>query len=175
MYNLGISICILLMSGCASGEEFEKFYGEWRVEKNVIFENTTGETEEEYYDRLRSEKYCLKSIFAIDSAGIRVAHHACYFLGCEKQYLKPIYKTVKIVEDNEYTLEEMGDEMVDSDIVGRKFVWQLDSTYTKPTLSFFDTKCSVDYGNSTLKICIISEDKIALYQGFNLIVLSRKR
>ena len=166
---------ILFVSGSLQAQSLNSIFGDWEVEKNFILEKVSGETAQEYNARIQKEKECTKAIFTIDVNGIRTTNTACDFFECDINLLRPGYKTVEVVEDNEYTFDALGNEMVDSNIIGRRFTKLLDKKYSKNTFSFFDTDCLIGYGNSTLKICIVNENRIGLYQDYSLIVLHRKR
>lgn len=173
-HRLIICISAFLFSGCVKAQKFETLYGEWQVENNFILQHIGSETQKEYDERMKKQSDCLKSTITIDGTGIKGKDRLCDFLGCEFKYLMPEYKAVKIVEDNDFTRESLGEEMIDSNIVGKGFVSLLDSTYSQKNLSFYDTKCSIDFGSSTLKIIIIDKNRIGLYQDYNLIKLRRK-
>jgi hypothetical protein len=173
-----IKICCLLLLGCnycfAQQIKFQELFGKWKI-KDWIFLEHTGETIDEYNERMNDYQKCLKGTVLIDTFGIRMNKtKSCYFISCnynfsnKQKYLKKI-----IIKDNEYTRKLEGSEMIDSNIVGERFIQLLDKKYTKNILTLIDTGCFQDNGNFTLKICLINKNKIGLYSGVDLLILER--
>jgi len=65
--------------------------------------------------------------------------------------------------------------MIDSNLVGRRFVHYLDKNYSKTILLLIDANCEQSYGNFTMKICIANKNKIGLFMGEELIILKRQK
>lgn len=149
-------------------------FGKWKV-KDLIFLQQTGETQSEYNERMEDYQRCLNAIVVIDKRGINTLHNnICYLDPCIHDFSNnPHYLRKKVVEDNDYTRESEGTEMIDSNIVGRHFVGLMDSMYNKPTLTLLDTGCEEGYGDYTMKICIIDKNRIGLFCGWGLIILER--
>jgi hypothetical protein len=165
-------LAVLVFSNCKA-QDFTVFYGKWKVKDEISFVNMGYETKDEYNDRLRSRERCLKTKFIIDSSGIHCPQQSCGFLGCERKYVKSNPRFATVIKDNQYTLDVMGNSVVDSNVIGEKFAKMIKPKYSKKTMTFYDTGCLVDYGSSILKIFIASKNRIALFQDYNLIVLER--
>ena len=150
-------------------------WSNWKVEKNIVFQRVTATTEQDFEEHLRQEDECSHAIFTIDSTGIKNVTRACDFLGCIMNCLNAPLEPLNVIEDNSYTQQAMGDEIADSNIIGRGFVNMLDSNYREDTILYLDTRCQVDFGNTTLILLVIDRNKVGLYQGYNLIVLARSR
>ena len=63
--------------------------------------------------------------------------------------------------------------MIDSNIVGKRFVQLLDKSYSKTSLTLIDLGCKQSYGDVTMKLCIIDKNKIGLFSGADLLILER--
>ena len=161
-------------SGIAQHIKPESLFGKWRVKDWLFFENLH-ETPEEHAERMREYSLCLKAKITIDSIGIRVENNSCSLDPCNYNFSKsPKYYEKRIVSDNNYTRREQGSEMIDSNIVGKRFVQYLDPHYSKSTLLLLDAGCTQSYGDFTMKICIVSRRRIGLFLGEELIILQRE-
>ena len=149
-------------------------FGTWHVKNWLFFENFK-ETSDEHAERLKSYRKCLKSKIIIDSNGIKTSEiNSCDLDICQIDLTKNTkYLNKKIIPDNDYTIKGQGSEMIDSNIIGKGFVKYLDSNYSKSELQIIDAGCTQSYGNFTMKICIVSKNKIGLFLGEELIILDR--
>jgi|GEM_PF-2493560 len=152
----------------------EELFGEWKIKQWFFFEKLN-ETKEEYNDRMKEVTECLKNKVIINNSGIEIQGNSeCGFAPCPTNLLiGPQYFEKKIIEDNEYTRREQGAEMIDSNVVGKKFVSYLDKSYSKSTLVLLDAKCTQSYGDYTMKICLINKNRIGFFFGEELWVLDR--
>jgi hypothetical protein len=149
--------------------------GKWKI-KNWYFFEKLNETKGEHAERIRQYHNCLKGYAQIDSNELRLSSNDCQLYPCNKPFLMDGHTELKrIVPDNKYTLMEKGSEMIDSNIVGRKFVDLLDKKYSKKYLMLLNTECKQSYGNYTVKICLINKNIIGIFFGEELMVLQRRR
>lgn len=153
----------------------EALFGKWKVQNWLFFENIK-ETQYEYKERMKDYHKCLNAEVIIDSEGIKIrGNNICYFEPCHYNFARnPKYLEKKIIQDNDYTKQEQGSEMIDSNVVGREFVKYLDKHYSKPKLLLIDAGCTQSYGNFTMKICVANKNKIGLFMGEEMIILERK-
>jgi len=151
-------------------------FGQWKVKDWLFFEKVN-ETPNEHAQRMNDYKRCLRAKFRIDSTGIRLLNpknDLCYFDLCDNNFsISPKWLEKRIVADNDYTRQNQGAEMIDSNIVGKNFVRYLDKNYTKPTLLLLDAGCTQSYGDFAMKICIANKNRIGLFMGEELIILER--
>lgn len=152
----------------------EELFGRWRVKDWLFFENFK-ETQEEHKQRMQEYHKCLKADVIINSTGIKISDkNTCNLVSCNFDFSKnPKYLEKKIITDNDYTKYELGSEMIDSNIVGRKFVEYLDKNYSESSLWLIDTGCLESYGVFSMKICIANKNKIGLFLGEEMIILER--
>jgi len=170
-----LMFCVICQNFCiAQTIEPESLFGKWKIRDWLFFEKFS-ETKQEHKVRLKEFSECLKNKVIIDSEGIKIqGNNKCNFSPCNYAFSKhPQYLEKKIIQDNDFTRKEQGSEMIDSNIVGRKFVDYLDKKYTKPTLLLLDAGCTQSYGDFTMKICIVSKNKIGLFMGEELMILER--
>ncbi len=172
-----ISILLLFLitnSAClAQTEDLIDISGTWKAIGWKILINTY-ESDIELAERVTEEHKCLKSIFIIDKLGIH-NNGSCGFLGCNEDFSHKVhYSERRIILDNEYTMNSGGFEISDTNIVGANFVRLLDDKYQSKFLKVIDTKCECDYGSFTIKICLLSKTRIALFCGAAIIVLQKQ-
>jgi len=162
---------------CAQSINPHDLFGNWKVKEWMFFEKLN-ESPYEYKERMKDYRKCLKAQVKIDTNGIHIkgVNFICYFESCDNNFAThPIYLKKKIISDNVYTKEGQGSEMIDSNIVGKHFVYLLDKKYSKPVLILIDAGCKQLYGNFTMKICVVNKNKIGLFMGEELIILERQR
>lgn len=157
----------------------QDLFGHWKVISYTHFgygsEIPPQPGTNEYEERQKNYHRCMMSTITIDQNGIKISQqNACYFAPCNYNFSKsPHYVYKNIIPNNEYTKDGDGSEMIDSNIVGTKFIKRLDKQYSKSTLTLIDAGCKQEYGDFTLKICIVNKDKIGLFSGADLIILER--
>ncbi len=175
-YISGAFLLFLMIANKCSSQQIKpsELFGKWKVQDWLFFEKFK-ETPNEHSERMKEYKKCLKAKFKINSTGIKIAgDNYCNFDFCDNDFENnPKYFEKKVINDNAYTLKEQGSEMVDSNIVGKKFVHLLDKKYSKSTLTLIDAGCTQSYGNFTMKICIVNKNKIGLFMGEEMIILVR--
>ncbi len=161
--------------GSAQEIKPKDLYGKWKVKDWLFFEEVN-ENASDHKSRMNDYHRCLNAKVTIDSNGIKIqgGNNICYFDPCEYNFAEnPRFIQKKIVADDNYTKQEEGAEMIDSNIVGKGFVQLLDKQYCKPTLTLLDAGCTQSYGNFTMKICIINKNKIGFFMGEELLILER--
>ncbi|MBL7690077.1 MAG: hypothetical protein JNM41_00670 [Flavipsychrobacter sp.] len=113
--------------------------------------------------------------FEIDSNYITTSNKFLEFDTCKFNLIHKQSDLLRVVK-NDYSAgySSSFDLWLDSNKVADDFVRRLDENCHKKIMVVFDTDYKVGYGNETLKVCIINDDKIALYRSFDVIVLKRK-
>jgi hypothetical protein len=174
-------IFLLLIVGdrsMAQRVKVQDLYGNWKVENWIWFTNTEyAETNDERSERLSDYHKCLKSIAKVSSNGIHFTHNACQFeeyYDCDLKLSKltPM-KNLKIVDDRVDTSAPTSFPILNSSVVSRKLVNLLVSGYKKDSLITINTGCKSDWGSSTFQICVASKNRIGIFSGADLIILTK--
>lgn len=149
-------------------------YGKWSVSDWIIL-NITQQTPNEKKEFEKQKKKCLKSKFTIDSVAIKNNCSECEFSLCTNpfMYIEKINE-LPIVEDTEDTKRYPGNEIEESNFIGKTFARLLDKNYSGNKILVIKTNCKT-YSQSNIRIFIINKSKIGLYSGEDLIILVRKQ
>jgi hypothetical protein len=160
-----ILLFFLLINQCIAQQvKPADLFGKWKVKNALSFGIIKSETYSERSERIKLRKQCLAASAIINGHGIQLitktGSNICIDNPCNCDLTKPNFIIKKIVKDNSLTENGDGQEMIDSNIVGKKFVRSIDHYYTKSTLTLINTNCQEGYGNFTMKICIINKKKL---------------
>jgi len=160
--------------------KLKDLFGEWKVIDYTLLMYITAVGRgnmDEGFVRMIEEKRYLKFIVNIDSNGISTNAQELPFSSFTCDLIHPKYVVVNVVKNNDTLGYSSSDDIeIDSNHASIGFVKLLDKKYSKKTLTILDSSCKDDYGNETLKICIVNTDKIGLFrEGNDLTVLERKK
>lgn len=151
--------------------------GNWKV-NNFISTLHSQETEYEKKLDLEDRKFCLKALVTIDTNSFKIKN-VCGYEDCISNFIKnPPYKKIPLVKDDSNKRQSPGQEIVENNQVGETFIHLLDENYSingllKDSLIIIDTYCKESFGDFTVKVCIINNNKIGLFSGADLIILER--
>jgi hypothetical protein len=172
------SLMICLIDIKAQNIRPQDLYGKWKVKDILYLQMIGNETAGDYKDRMKIYHESLRAKIKISSNGIEVLTNVYknnLLDVCDSNLFNNHFIHKKIVLSNDSTIRNDGSEMIDSNIVGNGFIKRLDKDYWRPTLTLMDTNCKQGFGNYTMKICIVSRNKIGLFTGANLIILERSK
>ncbi len=151
--------------------------GKWNVEdwKMSLHSHQT-----EYGKKLFLKQYviCLKTQAIIDTNGIKI-NNVCDFEGCNYNFIKRNkFKKFPIIKNISNSERAPGQEIIEHERVSEAFLGLLDRNYSSTALSkdsllIFDTFCEASFGDFTLKICVVNKNRIGLFSGADLIILTR--
>jgi hypothetical protein len=177
IFLAGIFCLSIINFSFAQDINLYQLFGVWQITyyKSLTLVTPGMENESEERERKQLDLNRSRGIFKIDSNCIKTTNSFLEFDSCKFSLIHKNQIQLKIVKNN-YSAgySSSFDIWADSNKVSDDFVARLNKNYSKKTLCIFDTDYKVDYGEETLKICIINKDEIALYRAFDVIVLKRK-
>ena len=174
------SLLIIVIMGCGDLKEEintkekikREIIGTWDIADRIILIKTDL-TELEQNEFNADYQKCLKSFAHIDTNCIFIGNNLCEFDTCKSSLMKNKIITLPVINDTEDTKKYPGQEIIDNNVVGKTFLNLLDKEYSSDSLSFIVSDCKVSWGDNTLRICLINKQKIALFSGGDLIILTR--
>ena len=176
-----ITVICLIYANISFAQEIRvtQLFGKWRITNYKELEIITPGMEGTKKEETERRKLYLKrgsGVFNIDSNSLSTTNSFLEFDSCKFNLVHKNLATLNIVK-NDYSLGYTSsfDLWVERNKVSNDFVTVLDKEYAGKILNVFDTDYRVGYGDETLKICIISIDKIALYRSFDVIILERNK
>jgi hypothetical protein len=165
--NKVIFLFIFLLFGNFQSYAQDKIKGNWKVisVKNLI-PGSYYETKEESYDRLKSDSVCLSSEFKIISGKLLATTEDCQTDNCDLSNLK--FKKIKILKNSKVEFDPFTKS---KKVLKEDLTKIIDQNFSEKWIKVGYTDCPVGYGDFKMRIILINEKQIVLYNYFNAIVL----
>lgn len=153
---------------------YEALYGKWYVENYYLL--TVGNTNLNHTEKKELEneiKKCKKSNFIIDSVRIENCSNECGFLNCFLPFDNVKFADISIVKEETYEMKKYPGNEIEFGVVGKTFIKLMDKNFNADKITIIETSCK-SVTDDYVIIFILSDKKIALYTGEDLIVLVKK-
>jgi hypothetical protein len=176
LYSICIIICSCNNHAFPQKKGIIEFFGSWKVVNRIVF-NQTEVSELEKTELASNLKKCISTDIVIDTNGISAKDNYCEFENCNYSINEIVVEKLKIINDEElYELKKHpGQEIIYKKVVGKTFMKMLDKSYSLDSLEILNTKCKITGSENELRICIISNVKIGLFSGEDLLILERRK
>lgn len=147
-------------------------YGNWQIIKVYLTLNRKLDKEDiNYLKKFKNNK------IEINKNGIRSKFKE---LVCNSKIILDTLncRYIKIVDNDEDSQIAPGQELVESNVIGKTFYKLLKYKLKKINLDrilVVNTNCKCDFGEFTTKICIISKNRIGIFYGAELYILNKTK
>ena len=168
-----LHFCFLFLVSVSCNSQVRKLNdlkGKWKVSKlKSLVPGTFNETKSEYNDRVNSLKACVGSVVYISNTSIVFDEKKCSFFDC-KDLLQEFF-SLSIINDSKNEFED--DNIVEKKQISKSLIKFIDTKYSLNKVDVIFTDCPTGYGDYRVKILLLSSNKIAVFQYYNIIILER--
>lgn len=176
MKTFVLAALTLLLAACGNPPKpqpgkFDFLPGNWKViDRIILIHINRNEAEQKEYEQQYAD--CLKSTYKIDTSGIYNTGVTCEFNGCRAPLTRFTTAKYPVIDDTYNSKRYPGSEISDK-VVGKTLVRLLDENFHPDSLQLINTHAYID-GADTLQICVVDSNRIGLFFGSDLLLLSRK-
>lgn len=159
---------IIFLISCSNKKEvLRQFEGNWKVKKiKSLIPGVYNGME----DDLKTYNDCINSNVEIKNKSIIFEEKSCVFFNCNE--ITENFQVLKVINDK--PKEISFHEISQNKKIGKILLDQIDINLSQKEIKTIFTNCPTGYGNEKVKIFILNEDEIVIFQYYNFIVLERK-
>ena len=170
MKNKNLLFCILLLIFCCNNilaqNDINFLYGKWKItDVKSLMPGSLNLSKSEYNQEIKDQNICTNSYVIIQKEGIKYGSKKCRYYDCLSTYFNI---------ENYAILDKADVENLDWKYFEKDEIKRLtNGTYSEKKLKVIETSCFIDYGSEKLKILVLNNRKIILYD-FDLALVLKK-